>query len=120
MSTKLAHIHDPQVSYDAAYNLSPVASEAAMHLIVDLIARHGPLTPKELERIYGQRRFTEPDWPTVAPFSIAKRASEMKVHIGVLTGTGVRRERAEALALTAEVMTVHTRITKHWEGKNDE
>lgn len=69
MSTKLAHIHDPQVSYDAAYNLSPVASEAAMHLIVDLIARHGPLTPKELERIYGQRRFTEPDWPTVAPFS---------------------------------------------------
>lgn len=116
MNTRtMSHTHDPQVSHDAAINLSPVASEAAMHLIVDLIEAHGPLTPKELERMYGQRRFTEPDWPTVAPFSIAKRASEMKVHVGVLFGTGVRRERAEALALTFDTITAHTRVTKYWE-----
>lgn len=115
MSTKLAHIHDPAVSHDAAINLSPVASEKVMAIIVDLIEAHGPLTPKELVRMYGQRRFTEPEWPVVDALSFAKRASEMKVHMRILTGTGVRRERAEALDLTVDPMTARTRITDYWE-----
>lgn len=117
MHSKLAHTHDPEVSHDAAINLSPVASEKVMQVIVDLIEAHGPLTPKELERMYGQRRFTEPDWPVVAPMSFAKRASEMKVHVHVLQGTGTRRDRAEALDLTVDPMTARTRITTYWENR---
>lgn len=113
-ATKLAHIHDPQVSHDAAANLSPGASEGVMHLIVDLITLHGPRTPKELVRDYTRGLFTKPDWPLVDPMSVAKRASEMKVHIGLLTGTGVRREKAEALDLTTDVLTAYARITEHW------
>ncbi len=114
MSTHLAHIDDPSVSIEAAINLSPVASAKVMQVIADLIHDHGPLTPTELERIYHQKAFVN-NWPRVALRSVAKRASEMKKHLGVLKGTGVRRDRAEALTLSTDLMTVYTRITDHWE-----
>lgn len=110
--TNLAHIDDPDVSRDAAINLTPVAKEKVMHVIVDLIEDHGPLTPKELEKLYHRSRFVS-DWPEIAPQSVAKRASEAKKHIGVLRGTKIRREGAEALELTVDAMTARTRITEH-------
>ena len=116
MNTKLAHIDDPAVSHDAAINLSPVASEKVMHVIVDLIAAHGPLTPKELERLYHRSRFVS-NWPDIAPQSVAKRASEAKKHIRVLQGTGIRREGAEALGLAVDPMTAKTRISAHMNGE---
>lgn len=115
MTTRLAHIDDPSTSVDAAINLTPVGKEIVMHVIVDLIFAHGPLTPKELERLYHRSRFVS-NWPDIAPQSVAKRASEAKKHIGVLRGTGIRRAGAEALELTVDVMTAKTRISAHMNG----
>ena len=115
MTTRLAHIDDPAVSHDAAINLTPVGKETVMHVIVDLISDHGPLTPKELERLYHRSRFVS-GWPEIAPQSVAKRASEAKKHVHVLHGTGVRREGAEALALTVDPMTAKTRISAFMNG----
>lgn len=115
MTAPLARISDPQTSHDAEVNLTPVGKEIVMHVIVDLIDDRGPLTPKELERLYHQRRFVS-NWPEIAPQSVAKRASEAKRHIGVLRGTGTRRDGAEALELTVDAMTAKTRITAHMNG----
>jgi hypothetical protein len=118
MSTKLAHIADPAVSHDAAINLTPAGREIVMHVIVDLIADHGPLTPKELERYYHQNRFVA-GWPEIALQSVAKRASEAKKHIRVLHGTGIRRDGAEALDLTVDPMTAKTRISAYMNGDTE-
>jgi hypothetical protein len=124
MDTQLLyHVDDPDVSRDAIEAFPKLISHRIMQVIVDLIGERGPLTPKELEHIYQHGMFTEPTWPETKPFNVAKRASEMKNLVlvvdhpnplGVLAGTKVRREGAEALILTVDPTTALAKIRDYW------
>lgn len=111
----LSHRDDPTVSKIAAINLNGTATEQVMHAVVDLIDELGPQIPATLERAYRSRRMVN-DWPQVAFYSIHRRISQMKKHIGVLEGTGHRESGAERVGLTCDRMTAHTRITAHMNG----
>lgn len=108
---KLHHRDDPDTSRTAAINLSGTATEKVMHVIVDLLAEHGPMTPAELERMYfdNQGRW---DWPQVAFYSIHRRVSQMKRHAGVLIAVG-RRDGAQLLNLADNARQAHVDITEY-------
>ncbi|MFF7293161.1 hypothetical protein ACFY9N_11585 [Microbacterium sp. NPDC008134] len=111
----LVHSDDPDVSRTAAISLTGTNTEKVMHAIVDLLEELGPQTPAELEHVYQSRR-AKNDWPIVAFYSVHKRASQMKKHIGVLRGTGIRWGGAERIELAAEPLSAHARITAHMQG----
>lgn len=108
----LAHASDPAVSHEAAANLDRAKSRRVMEIVVDLIDDRGPLTPTELETIY-HHELT--DVPRVNLRTVAKRVSDMKLKVGVLYGTKVRRDGAEALGLTVGRQAAIDRITHYWE-----
>jgi hypothetical protein len=109
---RLSHRDDPEVSHIASISLSGTNTEKVMHAVVDLLAENGPQTPAELEHLYRSRRMVN-DWPQVAFYSVHKRISQMKKHIGVLRGTGIREGGAERVDLTTEPLKAHGRITAH-------
>lgn len=108
----LVHLDDPDVSHTAAISLSGTNTEKVMHAVVDLLAELGPQTPAELEHVYHSRRAVN-DWPLVAFYSVHKRVSQMKKHIGVVRGTGQRWGGAERVDLAAEPLKAHAQITAH-------
>lgn len=107
----LAHRGDPEVSHTAAINLSGTATEKVFHVIVDMLAEHGPMTPAELERMYfdHQGRW---GWPQVAFYSIHRRVSQLKKHAGVLVAVG-RRDGAQILGLADDARQAHLDITDY-------
>lgn len=111
----LAHTGDPDVSHIAAISLSGTNTEKVMHAIVDLLEELGPQTPAELEHVYLHRRMVN-DWPKIAFYSVHKRVSQMKKHIGVIRGTGVRSGGAERVDLATEPLKAHAQITAHMQG----
>lgn len=113
MNTRtMAHTHDPAESKLAAINLSGHATEKVMHVIVDLLDRHGPLTPAELERLYFQGQAIA-DWPQVAFYSIHRRVSQMKKHVGCLIAVG-RRDGAQLLNLATNARQAHIDISEYF------
>lgn len=114
-TTGLAHRDDPEVSHIASISLSGTATEKVMHAVVDLLAELGPQTPAELEHVYRSRRMVN-DWPLIAFYSVHKRISQMKKHIGVIRGTGVRWGGAERVELADDALRAHARITAHMQG----
>lgn len=108
----LVHLDDPEVSRIAAINLSGTATEKVMHVIVDLLAEHGPMTPAELERMYfdNQGRW---DWPQVAFYSIHRRVSQMKKQAGVLIAVG-RRDGAQLLNLADNARQAHVDVSDYF------
>ncbi|MFJ4173348.1 hypothetical protein [Microbacterium sp. NPDC089696] len=111
----LAHAGDPDVSHTAAISLSGTNTEKIMHVVVDLLIELGPQTPAELEHVYRSRAAVQ-GWPLVAFYSIHKRVSQMKKHIGVLKGTGIRWGGAERVDLATEELQAHAQITAHMQG----
>ncbi|RBO73479.1 hypothetical protein DSP71_04810 [Microbacterium sp. H6] len=111
----LAHTGDPEVSHIAAISLTGTNTEKVMHVVVDLLHELGPQTPAELEHVYRSRRAVN-DWPQVAFYSIHKRVSQMKKHIRVLRGTGIRAGGAERVELAMEPLRAHTHVTTHMQG----
>lgn len=111
----LAHTGDPEVSHIAAISLSGTNTEKIMHIVVDLLVELGPQTPAELEHVYRSRCMVN-GWPQVAFYSVHKRVSQMKKHIGVVRGTGIRWGGAERVDLTTEPLTAHAKITAHMQG----
>jgi len=114
-SDRLAHRDDPEVSKITAISLSGTNTERVMHIVVDLLEELGPQTPAELEHVYRSRAATN-DWPLVAFYSVHKRVSQMKKHIGILEGTGTRWGGAERLQLTTDPLAAHGKITAHMQG----
>lgn len=108
---KLAHTHDPDTSKDAAANLNPTTTEKVMHVIVDVLHEHGPLTPTELETFYFAHR-EQWGWPVIDRYSVKRRVSELKRHVGVLRGVG-RRDRGELLNLADNRDQAHEDITDY-------
>lgn len=115
---RLAHRDDPEVSKITAISLSGTNTERVMHVVVDLLDELGPQTPAELEHVYRSRAASN-DWPMVAFYSVHKRVSQMKKHIRILTGTGVREGGAERLQLTTEPLKAHGKITAHMQGGDE-
>lgn len=116
MNTKLttsllAHFDDPDESKTAAINLSGSATQRVMHVIVDLLAEHGPMTPAELERMYFDKQGRW-NWPQVAVYSIHRRVSQMKKHAGVLIAVG-RKDGAQLLNLADNARQAHLDITEY-------
>lgn len=111
-TSALVHFDDPDVSRTAAISLTGTNTEKVMHAIVDLLSELGPQTPAELEHVYHSRRAVN-DWPIVAFYSVHKRVSQMKKHIGVLRGTGIRWGGAERIDLADDALAAHGRITAH-------
>ncbi len=114
----LFHLDDPETSRLAAINLDGSAVEQVMHAIVDLIHERGSLAAWELERLYGDLRGRR-GWPVVAYYSVHRRTSELKKHVGVLVATGERvappnGKSAERLGLNhIDVLEAHARITRY-------
>ena len=108
----LSHTHDPEESRIAAINLSGVATERVMHAVVDILAAHGPMTPAELERFYFEHTMVN-DWPVVAFYSIHRRVSQMKKHVGVLIAVG-RRDGAQLLNLADNARQAHVDISDYF------
>lgn len=108
----LTHTDDPDESRIAVINLSGNASEKVMHVLVDMLDQHGPQTPAELERRYFQNR-ERWDWPVVAFYSIHRRVSELKKHVGVLIAVG-RRDGAQLLNLADNARQAHVDISDYW------
>lgn len=108
----MSHTHDPEESRLAAINLSGHATERVMHIVVDLLDRHGPLTPAELERLYFQGQAIG-DWPQVAFYSIHRRVSQMKRQVGCLIGVG-RRDGAQLLNLADNPRQAHVDISDYF------
>ena len=115
---RLSHRDDPEVSKITAISLSGTNTERVMHIVVDLLDELGPQTPAELEHVYRSRAASN-DWPMVAFYSVHKRVSQMKKHIRILTGTGVREGGAERLQLTTEPLKAHGKITAHMQGGDE-
>jgi hypothetical protein len=115
---RLAHRDDPEVSKITAISLSGTNTERVMHIVVDLLDELGPQTPAELEHVYRSRAAVN-DWPMVAFYSVHKRVSQMKKHIGIVAGTGVREGGAERVHLTTEPLKAHGKITAHMQGGDD-
>lgn len=110
----LAHTDDPDVSKLAAINLSGHATEQIMHVVIDMLAEHGPMTPAELEHRYFQYR-ERWNWPVVAFYSIHRRVSQMKKHVHVLVPVG-RRDGAQLLNLATNPTQAHADITAYFSG----
>lgn len=108
----LAHRDDPEESKIAAINLSGHATERVMHAVVDILDVQGPMTPAELETHYFQHWLTN-DWPVVAFYSIHRRVSEMKKHVGVLIAVG-RKDGSQLLNLADNARQAHIDITDYW------
>lgn len=108
---KLHHRDDPDTSRTAAINLSGTATERVMHAVVDILDTHGPMTAAELERHYFQHQQVN-DWPVVAFYSIHRRVSQMKKHVGVLIAVG-RRDGAQLLNLADNARQAHVDITEY-------
>lgn len=108
----LSHTHDPEESRLAAINLSGNATQKVMHVIVDMLAEHGPMTPAELEARYFQFR-ERWDWPQVAFYSIHRRVSQMKKHCGVLIAVG-RKDGAQLLNLADNPRQAHLDISDYF------
>lgn len=108
----LSHRDDPEESKIAVINLSGTRTERTMHVIVDILDDHGPMTPAELERHYFEQRAFN-DWPTVAFYSIRRRVSEMKKHVGVLIAVG-RKDGAQLLNLADNPRQAHIDISDYW------
>ncbi|WP_136057293.1 hypothetical protein [Microbacterium sp. K24] len=108
----LAHKDDPEVSHLAATGLSRTRTEAVMHAVVDLLDELGPRTPAELEHEYDARR-ARMEWPRMAPYNVHKRVSQMKKHLRVLRGSGIRDAGAERVELTTDALRAHGLIKAH-------
>lgn len=83
-----------------------------MHIVVDVLADRGPMTPTELEAHYFQHQATE-NWPMVAFYSIHRRVSEMKRQVGVLRGVG-RRDGSQLLNLADNARQAHIDISDYF------
>ncbi len=115
----LFHLTDPEVSQIAAVNLDGTDTERICHIIVDLIDERGALAPWELERFYHDLRGRR-GWPQAAFHTVHKRASQMKVQMAVLRGTGEKvappkGKAAERLGLTMHSTQAHAAITRHFD-----
>lgn len=110
----LSHTTDPATSHDAVVNLNLTATEKVMHVIVDVLDEHGPMTPNELEQFYFEHR-EQWGWPVIDRYSVKRRVSEMKRHVGVLRGVG-RRDRGELLNLTDNREQAHADINDYYDG----
>lgn len=108
----LAHTDDPDVSKLAAINLSGHATEKIMHVVIDMLAEHGPMTPAELEHRYFQYR-ERWNWPVVAFYSIHRRVSQMKKHVGVLIAVG-RKDGAQLLNLADNARQAHLDVSDYF------
>lgn len=82
-----------------------------MHVLVDMLAEHGPMTPAELEHRYFQNR-ERWGWPVVAFYSIHRRVSQMKKHVGCLIAVG-RRDGAQLLNLADNPTQAHLDISDY-------
>ena len=111
---KLAHTTDPATSHDAVANLNLTATRKVMHVIVDVLDQHGPMTPNELEHFYFGHR-EQWGWPVIDRYSVKRRVSELKRHVGVLRGVG-RRDRGELLNLTDNRVQAHADIRDYFDG----
>lgn len=107
----LHHADDPDTSRVAAINLSGTATERVMHAIVDILDTRGPMTPAELEHYYFQHQAIR-DWPVVAFYSIHRRVSQMKKHVGCLIVVG-RRDGAQVLNLSSNVRQAHLDVSAY-------
>lgn len=107
----LHHAFDPDTSRTAAINLSGSATEKVMHVLVDILDQHGPLTPAELEHHYFHHR-ERWRWPVVAFYSIHRRVSQMKKHVGCLVPSG-RRDGAQLLSLSCSTLDAHLDVTNY-------
>lgn len=114
----LFHLGDPGVSETAAISLSGTDTEKVMHVIVGLLEELGPQTPAELEHVYRSRALIN-DWPMIAIYSVHRRVSQMKKHIGVVEGSGVRWGGAERVQLATDPLAAHGKITAHMQGGDD-
>ena len=110
----LSHTTDPATSKDAAANLNATATEKVMHVIVDVLDEHGPMTPNELEHFYFEHR-EQWGWPVIDRYSVKRRVSELKRHVGVLRGVG-RRDRGELLNLVDNRTQAHADINDYFDG----
>lgn len=108
----LSHTHDPEESRIAAINLSGHATERVMHIIVDILTLYGPKTPAELEHHYFYFQGIN-DWPQVAVYSIHRRVSQMKRHVGCIIGVG-RRDGAQLLNLADNPRQAHLDISDYF------
>ena len=108
----LFHTDDPDVSRLAAINLSGTATETIMHVVVDVLDQQGPMTPAELEQYYFQHMGVN-GWPQVAFYSIHRRVSQMKKHVGVLIPVG-RRDGAQLLNLVSNAVEAHADVTAYF------
>ena len=110
----LSHTTDPSTSREAAANLNPTATQKVMHVIVDVLDEHGPMTPNELEVFYFEHR-EQWGWPVIDRYSVKRRVSELKRHVGVLRGVG-RRDRGELLNLVDNRTQAHADIRDYFDG----
>jgi len=108
----LTHTDDPDVSKLAAINLSGHATEKIMHIVIDMLAEHGPMTPAELEHRYFQYR-ERWNWPVVAFYSIHRRVSQMKKHVGCLISVG-RKDGAQLLNLAYNARQAHLDVSDYF------
>lgn len=108
----LSHTHDPEESKLAAINLSGNATERVMHAIVEILDSRGPMTPAELESFYFRNREAN-DMPVVAFYSIHRRVSQMKKHVGCLIAVG-RRDGAQLLNLADNPRQAHVDISDYF------
>jgi len=110
----LSHTTDPATSHKAAANLNPTATRKVMHVIVDVLDEHGPMTPNELETFYFEHR-EQWGWPVIDRYSVKRRVSELKRHVGVLRGVG-RRDRGELLNLVDNRTQAHADLNDYFDG----
>ncbi|WP_404474779.1 hypothetical protein [Microbacterium aerolatum] len=108
----LSHTHDPEESRIAAINLSGHATERVMHAVVDILDQQGPMTPAELEHHYFQHQQVN-DWPQVAFYSIHRRVSQLKKHVGCLIAVG-RKDGAQLLNLADNPRQAHVDISDYF------
>lgn len=110
---KLAHADDPTVSHIAAVTVTGGSnSTQVMRAIVHLLGIYGPRTPDQLEALY-YRNAPGEGWPVVGFKFVNKRVSELKKHVGVLHGTGVRENGGERVDLTCDPLEALNRIDKY-------
>lgn len=109
----LHHTDDPDTSRVAAVTVTGGShSTQVMRAIVHLLATYGPRTPDQLEALYYRNAAGE-GWPEVGFKFVNKRVSEMKKHVGVLAGTGVRVDGGEQVDFTCDPLDALARIDKH-------